>query len=66
MVKPKTFISDEQWQRKQHRLLMEMAADPERAKALVEKMDANPDLRQGLWDVYCQAMRTLGLMENQG
>jgi len=59
MVQPKTFITDAQWQRKQHALLLEMASDPKRAGELVAKMDANPDLRQGLWDVYCVAMQTL-------
>ncbi|PIV91373.1 MAG: hypothetical protein COZ20_05360 [Gallionellales bacterium CG_4_10_14_3_um_filter_54_96] len=63
MVKVKTFITDNQWQRKQHQLLMQMASDPEQAKKLVRKMDENPDLRQGLWDVYCEAMNTIGLLD---
>jgi len=60
MVKVKTFISDAQWQRRQHQMLIEMAKDPEQARRLIEKMDEHPDLRQGLWDVYCEAMRTIG------
>lgn len=63
MVQPKTFITDTQWQRKQHALLLEMAADSKRAGELVAKMDANPDLRQGLWDVYCVAMQTIKDLE---
>lgn len=59
MVKPKTFISDAQWQRKQHKLLLDLAVMPQEAKRLVEKLDADPELRQGLWDVYCLAMETL-------
>lgn len=65
MVQPKTFITDEQWQRKQHRQLMDMAEMLETAKTLIEKLDANPELRQGLWDVYCRAMKTIG-MSDQG
>lgn len=65
MVKPRTFITDEQWQRKQRRQLMDMAEKTETARTLIEKLDANPELRQGLWDVYCRAMRTLGLMDHQ-
>lgn len=63
MVQPKTFITDEQWQRKQHRQLMDMAEKLETAKTLIEKLDANPELRQGLWDVYCRAMKTIGLSD---
>ena len=60
MVKVKTFISDAEWQRRQHQLLLELAEDPEQARRLIRKMDENPDLRQGLWDVYCKAMETIG------
>ncbi len=60
MVKVKTFISNAEWQRRQHQLLLELAEDPEQARRLILKMDENPDLRQGLWDVYCKAMETIG------
>lgn len=60
MVRIKTFISDAEWQRRQHLQLLEMARSPATAESLIQKMDANPDLRQGLWDVYCVAMETLG------
>ena len=63
MVRVKTFITDEQWQKRQHELLLAIAEDPEQARHLVEKMDENPDLRQGLWDVYCKAMRTIGRLD---
>lgn len=59
MGKPKTFITDAQWQRKQHAMLLERAEDPQTAKRLVEKLDQDPELRQGLWDIYVRAMRTL-------
>ncbi len=60
MVRIKTFITDEQWQRQQHEVLLRLAEDPEQAQRLVQAMDENPDLRQGLWDVYCKAMRVIG------
>ncbi len=60
MVTPKTFISDVQWQKKQHSYLLDLASTKEGAKRLVDKLNADPELRQGLWDVYCQAMTTLG------
>ena len=63
MIQVRTFITDVQWQKKQHQQLLAMAADPEAARKLVDKMDANPDLRQGLWDVYCIAKRTLGELD---
>lgn len=59
MVQVKTFITDAEWQRRQHQLLLDMAKDLEQARRLVQKMDENPDLRQGLWDVYCAAMETI-------
>jgi len=65
MVKPKTFISDVQWQRKQHQILLDLAVKPSEAKRLVEKLDADPELRQGLWDVYCLAMETLAKVQVQ-
>jgi hypothetical protein len=65
MVKPKTFISDEQWQQKQHQLLLELAGRPTEAKRLVEKMDADPELRQGLWDIYFLAMETIKQADDQ-
>ena len=63
MVRVKTFITDEQWQKRQYELLLAIAEDPEQARHLVEKMDENPDLRQGLWDVYCKAMQTIGRLD---
>ncbi len=59
MVQIKTFITDQEWQWRQHQMLLDMAKDPGQARRLVQKMDENPDLRQGLWDVYCVAMETL-------
>lgn len=59
VVKPKTFVTDAEWQRAQHRQLLEMARDPAQAKLLIAKMDAHPDLRQGLWDVYCVAVEAV-------
>lgn len=65
MVKPKTFISDEQWQKRQHQLLLDLAQKPSEAKRLVEKMDADPELRQGLWDIYFLAMETITKADDQ-
>ena len=63
MIQLRTFITDAQWQKRQHQQLLAMAADAEMARKLVDKLDANPDLRQGLWDVYCSAKRTLGELD---
>lgn len=63
MVQVKTFFTDAEWQRRQHHLLLDMAKEPEQAQRLIQKMDENPDLRQGLWDVYCTAVETLNLAQ---
>lgn len=56
--KPLTFVSDKAWQKRQHEALLELADDPVMTGKLIDAMDRNPELRQGLWDVYCRAMQT--------
>lgn len=59
MVKPKTFITDEQWQRLNYRMLVEIAEDETMAKEIVAFLDDNPDIRNDLAGIYFRAKETL-------
>ena len=59
MVKPRTFITDAQWQKINYRKLVELAQDPVKAPQLVEYLDENPDLRSDLSGIYFRAKETI-------
>lgn len=59
MVKPKTFITDEQWQRLNYKMLVEIAEDETMAKEIVAFLDDNPDIRNDLAGIYFRAKETL-------
>ena len=59
MAKPKTFITDEQWQRLNYKKLVEIAENETTAKEIVEFLDNNPDIRNDLAGIYFRAKETL-------
>ncbi len=46
--------------------LRDAADDPERAAQIKAYLDANPDVRDELADVYVRALRTLERQQNAG
>lgn len=59
MVKPKTFVSDIQWQKVNYKQLVELSQHAEYAKIIVDYLDQNPDIRSDLSGIYFRAKETI-------
>lgn len=52
-------LTDAQWQRMNYKLLRDLAENPDKARIIVDFLDAHPEIRSDLAGIYIRAQDTL-------